>query len=174
MSTIIIIESSGKKHKKKAFSEIIFSLNNLKFKTKGGFMTVEMRPSQAFEFDLVFKNKNANPAFVDGQVPFSFEDPNTSNPVTTTATVTSAPVDPDANGNSTRHHVKVQTSADDITAIQLAALKASPDVDIVNDHDDSTTDDVKTVKFSVLSVVFKPLEAVDIAVENATAVVDVQ
>lgn len=135
-------------------------------------MTTEMSSKQRFEFDVLFKNKNGNSANVDGSVPCSFVDPNTGDPLTTTATATATAVDPDENGNSSKHHVVVETSADEITSIITAALQVEPDVDMDNDKDDSTTEDVKKTKFSLMTVVFAPLQASQAGVENVTPVVD--
>lgn len=55
----------------------------------------------------------------------------------------------------------------------LASLVCEPDVDVENDADDSTSDDVKKTKFNVMTIVFKPLEAEEIGVENITSVTDV-
>jgi hypothetical protein len=159
---------------RKGSIELYFLINNLTFKIKGGFMAnVDMRPSQAFEFDMVFKNKKGNPAFVDGEVPLKFVDPNTGDEITTTATATSTAIDPDENGDSSRHHVRVETNGDDITSTLLAGLVAEPDIDVDNDADDTTPDDVDTKRFDVMTLVFKPMGASELAVENITPVVDV-
>lgn len=158
---------------RKSLFQLTFININLPFKIKGGYMNIDMRPSQAFEFDISFKNKKGNPAFVDGSVPLKFVDPNTGDEVTTTATATATAIDPDASGNSSRYHVKVETNGDNITSTLLAALVAEPDIDVDNDADDSTEDDVETKRFEVLTLVFKPFSASELAVENVTPVVDV-
>lgn len=160
-------------HRPSRYVELFFSFNSITFKIKGGKMTNEMSPRQKFEFDLQFKNKNGNPARVDGNVSLNYRDPNTGEVLTTTAQITSEPVEPDENGNSSKHHVVVQTSADEISAIQTGQLVATADVDLVNDKDDSTDEDVKATDFRLLTTVFKPLAAVEAGVENLTLVEDI-
>lgn len=175
--TEIIIKRKKRKHKckkkKKGSVYLIFiDENNFKTKIKGGTMIKEISSKQRHEFDVVFKNKNLNDAFVDGNVPFDLVDPNTGQPVTTTATVTSTPVNP-VEGNSSRHHVVVETSDVEITNVVLARLVAKPDIDILNDKDDTTSDDVEEKTFDVLDYIFKPLSATGVGIENDGGVVDV-
>ena len=135
-------------------------------------MTAEMSTKQKIEFDVLFKNKLGNPAFVDGAIKLAFVDPNTGEPVTTTATATASAVDA-TDGNSSKHHVVVETNDQEITEVLTANLKATADVDVENDLDDSTSDDVEELDFDLLTIVFKQLKASGVGIENLTPAVDV-
>lgn len=158
--------------KNKIYFQLLFTINSIIFKIKGGRMTVEISSKQKFEFDVLFKNKNGNPARVDGTVKCSFVDPNTGEPVTTTATATASPVDANDQGDSSTHHVVVETTEEEIAAVTMANLRATADVDLDNDADDSTDEDIKSVDFDLLTVVLKPLEASQVGIENLTPVED--
>lgn len=138
-------------------------------------MTFEQTASQKLEFDVLFKNKKDGPAFVDGTVPVKFKNPNTGEELSISgATLSCTPVDPNEKGNSSKHHVKLETGAEDFTSVTTANIVAEPDIDIENDADDSTSDDVETKEFVLGTVVFKPLGASTVAVENVVGPVDVE
>lgn len=170
---IHVIKPAIAERNEKGLPIIIFKIKSITFKTKGGRMTVEQSSKQKFSFDVQFKNKNGNPARVDGAISASFVDPNTGEPVTTTATVTTEAVNADEDGNSSTHKVTVETSAEEIQSISTAKLQATADVDIKNDKDDSTDDDVESKTFDLLNVVFVPLKATEVGIENLTPVEDV-
>lgn len=132
-------------------------------------MTFEQTALQLTKFSANFKNKAGNPAFVDGEVPVKLKDPNTGEELSVPGvTLSLTPVNPNEAGDSSSHAFELKTGPDDFTETITADIVASPDIDVENDADDSTEEDVEKLDMVLATVVFKPMSAAGVVVEGLT------